>query len=389
MAEYPLTDPLLAALRAARPISEDDRVDAGTPKAQALLTRILAPDERPTSALEGAEVPRRLRPGRVPVTSVRSVRRLALAGAVAAAVLAGGIVLVERSNPAGTDHPRTGTNHPSHGLPGVREVVYRTKAALAAASGQEVEHTRTTLDAGDGSAGQVIEQWSYGGSARTVVLGADGSPVSDLWYERSGCSFSGTAVSYADRAWWPVSNTTPMTVMNAGPFGDRYLGTGDVAASIQQLMASGQLHVVGNAVVDDQPTIELSGTALAPQTSSCGTSSSPASPEGGPLDQVSFTLWVDPSSYLPIQESLSARGMISITSTIQWLPASEVNTAQLQGTTPPAFTQLSGPPSSDGRVLVPGVWVPRDQGSAAGGTFGPPSSRGGTERKVRRSPAGR
>ena len=146
------------------------------------------------------------------------------------------------------------------------------------------------------------------------TFGASGSPVVDASSVWTNGKFTGVVVDYTTQTWWPTT----------GPILRRQ--TPQVASAIEQALQDGDLTNVGNAFINGQQTVELSAA---------GTSN------GG-----SYDIWVDPTTYLPVQVTeTSSAGTLQ--TEFEWLPASQPNLALFNPRIPSGFAQLP-PPSSSG-----------------------------------------
>ena len=330
MSELPLPDPLLAQLRRARP-DEPDRL-ADDPGAVALLERIVsiesdAHDER--ARIHPSHDVLRRRPGRVPL------RRVAI-GSAAAAVVAAAVV-------AGLGITGTGGHQPTGtGTLGIQAVAQRTRAALTAAVTQYVEYsvTKTAYPQTASIPARTRYEWSSGTRTNIEVVNPSGTLLEELWYSGSAETPRGvTEVLYPTHAWWTRTVAIDVTQVQdiTGP---------DIAARIQSWVSAGQLSVVGTPTLGGKKTIEVSGDALTlgqiARTLPAATAST---------RQFDLTMWLDPSTYLPVQLNTTyttpaATGRTtSTTSSVNWLPATTANLAKLQGQIPAGFTHLTDPPS--------------------------------------------
>jgi hypothetical protein len=335
MPEFTPTYPVLVALRRARPAgpvrSPED------PEAAALFERIVSSDGRDPERPEARVEPDARRRSRT--RSARPVRR-AVVGSAAALAVVGLVTGLVITSPAGRGPVRR------DGL-GIQILAERTKAALTAAVGQDVEYlqTRTT---GQTAASRTVDQWSYGTAINTETFDAHGSPFDDVWYTGSCGAPTATAVEvlYPIRSWWTRTVTVIVTPQVAEVTGR------DVAGRIQRWVSAGQLAVVGTPAIDGRATIEVSGNGLTLWRSACTGSASgpPAAPADGPL-RFDLTMWLDPSTYLPVKlnttmfTATDPGTTLSTTSTVSWLPATPANTSKLEGQIPRGFTHLAGPPT--------------------------------------------
>lgn len=151
-------------------------------------------------------------------------------------------------------------------------------------------------------------------------------------------------VNYLDQSWYetsdvPVSVTPPM------------VDAGAVAQAIREELNAGDLVVVSqHATINGQSAIELSGTIPFRVAAREGLLSlSDGGGAGGP-ESVSFTIWIDPTTYLPLQRDVQLDGGATDTSTMTWLPATNDNLIQLRGTIPAGFSQGPTPSQAAGNL---------------------------------------
>lgn len=324
MAELPLSDPLLVELVRARPGGPDRTADE--PGAVAVLERIIStgpgtPSRRAKLRRQGTR-----RRGHLPI------RRVAAVVAMAAVAVIAGLGVIGFG-----EHHRTAANPLA-----IQTVVQRTKAALAAAVTQDVEYsvTITTYSPRKPIPVRTISQWTNTTRTNIEVVNPSGAPFEDVWYSGSpGGAAGATEVLYPAHAWWTTTAAIVATQMQD-------ITGHDIAARIQAWVNAGQLSVVGTRTVDGQETIEVLGNAL---TLDQAARTLPASPTS--TDHFDLTMWLDPSSYLPVQLTTTYTtptnpgSTTSTTSTVSWLPATSANLAKLQGQIPSGFTHLPGPPA--------------------------------------------
>jgi hypothetical protein len=232
-------------------------------------------------------------------------------------------------------HPFSGPSGPGNALPGSLR-----KAILAAYDAQagNILYVHQTFSEPSGD-DYVSDRWStltatQAGqqvTTRVRLQQASGAPVQDFQFTYTLPSTTGrispvgavTDVDYLTQTWYHQSNgQMPLPPMDA----PNYIVVGSLSNSIANLQWSD----LGTTTLNGQPAIELS--------------------QVNPPDAQSFIVWVDPSTYLPIQEMLTyhtddgnqaAEG--SVTSTLGYLPPSSANLAELNVTVPAGFTQISGP----------------------------------------------
>ena len=219
-------------------------------------------------------------------------------------------------------------------------VAYRTTAAVEAASGTEIEHLHVSYGAGP-RAKAISEQWVYGSSWRSEQSAPDGTPIFGISEVASGCQTSVRAVNYTNRTWYEG----PGGVLLAGP--DDRFAQSDVADQIRQELADGQLRSVGRTEVAGQPALELNGVLSGNFELGLPAGCSPPATDAPLINKVKnappwdYTVWVNPSTYLPVQFSATndpAEGA-AVYGSIEWLPADVQNQSQLVQPIPPGFRE--------------------------------------------------
>jgi hypothetical protein len=232
-------------------------------------------------------------------------------------------------------HPFGGTPGPGETLPGsLRKAIL---AAYEAETG-DILYVHQTITQPNGD-DYISDDWS---SLTTTQAGqqvatrirleeANGTPVQDLEITyilpattgRSTPVGDVTVVDYLNQTWYHQPDgplpPPPLHIPN-------YIVVGSLSNSIAKLQWSD----LGTTTLNGQPAIELS--------------------EVNPPGAQSFIVWVDPSTYLPIQEQLTygteGGGQTvegRVTSTLGYLPPTAANSADLNVTIPAGFTQTSAP----------------------------------------------
>ncbi|MGH9074669.1 MAG: hypothetical protein ACRDZQ_11215 [Acidimicrobiales bacterium] len=135
-------------------------------------------------------------------------------------------------------------------------------------------------------------------------------------------------VDYRSRTWFRPVETVHAVKANplAGLAGKSLLSPalhGVLPASqesgqLRQALAHGQLSIVGHPVLDGQSSIEISDNTT----------------------QSKETLWIDASTYLPLQESVVNDNGVSFETTFRWLAPTATNLGLLQAPIPPGFRQV-------------------------------------------------
>ena len=219
-------------------------------------------------------------------------------------------------------------------------VAYRTTAAVAAATGSEIEHLHVAYGAGP-RAKAVSEQWVYGSRWRSEQSTPDGTPLFGISEQASGCQTTVRAVDYNARTWYEG----PGGVLMAGP--DDRFAQSDVADQIRQELADGQLRSVGPTELAGQPALELNGVLSGDFEMGLPAGCTPTASQAPLINKVKnappwdYTVWVNPSTYLPVQFSATndPGAGAGVYGTIDWLPADTENLGQLVQPIPSGFTE--------------------------------------------------
>ncbi len=226
---------------------------------------------------------------------------LAIAGAAAAAAI--GVVVV----PRWLSSPST-SSHPPGVVPGTSAVLTAVTRALAGTNG-DIEEVRSTvsvvgLDSTawvDLATGACRTETAVGGKTSMTVFVEGGQAV---------------IIDYANRQWWSRNSEgvacEPLTPQ-----------------TIEQNLAAGRYNLIGHAILDGRAALRLVST-----TATSGLH---------PMTKLT-TLWVDATTYLPI-ESTSA-GHLTETTDFSWLPATAGNQAVLKIAVPGGFSHVTAPPPS-------------------------------------------
>jgi hypothetical protein len=219
-------------------------------------------------------------------------------------------------------------------------VAYRTTAAVKAASGSEIEHLHVSYGAGPRPKA-VSEQWVYGSSWRSEQFTPDGRPLFGISEIASGCTTAVRAVNYNDHTYYEG----PGGILMAGP--DEQFAQSDVAGQIRQELADGQLRSTGRTEVAGQPVLELNGVVRGafemglPAGCSPAVSDAPLIAKAKNSPGWDYTVWVNPSTYLPVQFSATndPRGGAGVYGTIDWIPANAQNLSHMNQPIPSGFTE--------------------------------------------------
>ncbi len=221
---------------------------------------------------------------------------VALGGAAAAAAAVA--LLAPGSSPS---------SRPPAAAPGTSAVLTAVMTALAQTGG-DVEEVQSTAPGGPLSATSWVDLTS--GACRTDT---------SLEGQRSFTVFDehGTVVvvDYAKKEWW----TTGSNGVTCEP---------PTPQTIEHALSTGQYTVAGHATVEGQPSLKLVATA--------------ATSGLHPVTKL-VTLWVNATTYLPIQST--AAGHLTEHTVFTWLPATAASTAVLDVTVPRGFQQVAPPPT--------------------------------------------
>lgn len=226
---------------------------------------------------------------------------LAIAGAAAAAVI--GVAVL----PGWLSAPRTSPRLPGV-APGTSAVLTAVTKALAGTAG-DIEEVHSTVSV----AGLDSTAWVdlATGACRADTTVGD-KPTLTVFVEAGRA----VIVDYTDRQWWSRNSNgvtcEPLTPQN-----------------IEQDLAAGRYSLAGQDVIDGRPALRLVST----------TATSGLHPVTKPT-----TLWVDATTYLPIQST--STGHLTEKTVFAWLPATAANRAVLKIAVPPGFRHVGAPPPS-------------------------------------------
>jgi len=158
--------------------------------------------------------------------------------------------------------------------------------------------------------------WAYGKYSKLAAYSASGRHVFDVAMRIDNGIVTSTAVIYGSRTWWSGTSAVNTAGQSGCDEGDNVRlpgGSGNPwPAFIRSQLACGAYAVAGHQMVDGVDALKLAGPY--------------------------FSLWVDPSTYLPLE--LSGGPMQWY---FQWLPATKANLAQLNEQVPVGFQQVSPP----------------------------------------------
>lgn len=181
------------------------------------------------------------------------------------------------------------------------------------------------------------ESWDIKGLSRDESFGADGRPIIDYAADFTASGHTITSVDYQKRTWFRYTRANPaLAGGQAGgftpaceyPLGLTFLAPVPEAAQLRAWVTCGKLRLGKTGVADGIRAISLTG-------------------ERG---QVTFTYWVDASTYLPVRQTLTPRSdpvRVLSQSDYQWLAATPANLAELVVPVPAGFTRVPPPALSD------------------------------------------
>jgi hypothetical protein len=322
----PISD--LERLAAVRPVSSHDTQELVGPAERDLLLRTILTSE-PADALADAAVRGAQRAG-----PTRHRRKYAVGVAVttaAAAAIAGSLTLTGGQHPTVVGkHPAAAGKHATVGKPHVQTAAYVVQRFSAAVASETSGSLLSTTTSSDG----VTYRYLYdlaSGAERFTSSSVSGAVQIDESSTGTSATSTSTVVDYSDKSWWTLKNDP-----SDSPTG------GIDPASVRQLLAAGDLVVVGDDTINGQAAIHLqypsrlftlNGKTFATDTSD---------------------LWVDTTTYLPIRETgyqrfgdnksagLSKRRPDSWQSDFQW---SATPPSNITVPIPAGFTHLAVPPT--------------------------------------------
>lgn len=220
---------------------------------------------------------------------------VAIAGAAAAAIVVG--IVVPGSPPL-----------PRRSVP-VSAVLTAVTRALAT-TGDDVEEVQSAVPGAPVSTTSWVELTT--GACRTDAS-LNGQPSFTVFLEHGSAVF----VDYGLRQWW----TRDAEGVSCEPL---------TPQAIEQDVTTGDYTVAGHGTIDGQPSLKLAYTSTAT----------------GPHQVTKLTtLWVNATSYLPIQSTSTEH--LTEQTTFTWLPATAINTAILDVRVPAGFQRVAAPPAEE------------------------------------------
>jgi hypothetical protein len=289
----------------------------------------------------------------------RSRRRLAAASAIAGATAAVTVAAVIATGAAAG---------PGAGMQNADYVVRHMRSALASENlvmrGQATDTYTLAKFPGKTFLEGTFITWAYGPRSRLVELtgsscghvlanGACTHRGGSEVYLASGTALAsgkltGAYVTYYDHKYSlsplatvpaPGACSTTAGLGMAGPL----TGVSDWRTFIKTTLACGAATVTGHVRIDGVETTEISGSVTT------SLSKGYAKTVNEKAVHVRYTLWVNPTTYLPVRVSGSTetyggsagRTVNSLVTNVQWLPPTAANVAQTLVTIPAGYQQVS------------------------------------------------
>jgi len=235
-------------------------------------------------------------------------------------------------------------------------VVSHVTGALSGSG--EIAYTYTQY-ALDGTASRNLDgpSWKYGDQSREIYLTPAGQPDIDWGTTQTSDGDVQLVVNYPARTWYrlvarhPVSSSAPPDICDLSGGKELIVPrdfTADPQTQIEAGLRCGVLTLAGHQRVGGIDALTLVAQLTDPQ--------------GKPF--LTLTLWVNPSSYLPVEAKLDTHGHMftgastqrasngdivavpvrSVTVTFTWLPPTRTNLALLTPAIPTGFRQVTGEP---------------------------------------------
>jgi hypothetical protein len=290
----------------------------------------------------------------------RQRRHVLTGGAAASAIAAVAVLAALAGQPGSTQAPPVA----SGGMSGAQTTAYVVKRVETALASTQMVFRGTS-----NNMGQPSVTWAYGKQSRFEEFSGkqcghllpSGACSNRGGSERTladGTTFvhgklTGVYVTYFDRRYSlsPVW-TPPPSACSAGgalEMGGPGVATANWSAFIHATLACGAARVTGHVLINGVETTEISGK---PFTIKLSPGYAKAIHEK--WDRISWSVYVDPTTYLPVRMSGSGRifggPMASHTSTtvtdVQWLKPTPANVAMATITIPPGFDRWWGQPGN-------------------------------------------
>jgi hypothetical protein len=258
----------------------------------------------------------------------RRAQRSVAAGAALAACAAAVVAVVFVGLPGA---------HQNSSGPTSIDTAYVTKRVASALSGAgPAEIAQMTVTSSGPVGTRTAKEWSYGDQWRSVVYSSPGQPV----FEEGGASSTYTLVNYSTRTWARQRGVAGQ----AGP-APRHTGCVRAGSALSLLFRPGIGLSAGSSSAS---VVQLLRTAI-----SCGTlteagqqrvdgiEATKLTSSSGSL--ISETIWVNPTTYLPVRVVIRAVAGSSVTqqaADITWLKPTARNQAALTVSIPAGFRQV-------------------------------------------------
>lgn len=296
--------------------------DCGTMERLVELVRHLEPGTAPpppgaqarqrAALARSTEAAGQARPGPGRRRPPRGGWHLAITGAAAAAVIGAvvtGAVVVPSwlGSPRTTPEPVGPAPSPAPGASVGTSAVLAAVTRALAATGDDVEEVRSTEPVGQLDSTSWVDLAT--GACRTDTA-VGGKPTLTVFVEAGHA----VVVDYVRRQWWSRGSEG----VTCGPL---------TPQAIEQGVAAGHYSLAGHGVLDGRPALRLASTAA---TSGLHPVTKPT------------TLWVDATTFLPIQSTSVGHG--SEKTVFAWLPATAGNRAVLHVAVPTGFRHVAPPP---------------------------------------------
>jgi hypothetical protein len=280
----------------------------------------------------------------------RSRRRLAAGSAIAGATAAVTVAAVIATGAAAGPGTGAGT-----GMQNTAYVMRHVQSALA---------NDNLVMRGESTGDQAAIIWAYGPRSRMEELTGSscGHAQSNGWCTHRGGSepfladgtamvngkLTGAYVTYYDHKYSLSPLTVPARACSTTArltMGAPLTGISDWRSFINTMLGCGAGTVTGHVRINGVETTEISGSVTVPLSK--GYAKTVNEKEA----RVRYTLWVNPTTYLPVRESGSTetyggsggRTAFSVVTDVQWLPPTAANVAQTLVTIPAGYQQVSSP----------------------------------------------
>ncbi len=271
--------------------------------------------------------------GMVRIVQRRRRQRLAQRSVTAVAALAACAVAVVVVALPGAHH---NTPRPAPTIDAAN-VTKRVASALSTTGPAEIAQMTVTTNGLIGTT--TAQEWSYGSQWRSIVSSSAGQPL----YEQGGTSSVYTVVIFSARTWSRQSGLGGSGTPVPGPD-----GCGQLAGALSSLFRLGAPQIGVPAGSPPASVVKLLRTAI-----SCGSLTvvghqrvdgiEATELTSGPDSLISETIWVSPTTYLPVRVALrlsSGSPVSQQTADITWLQPTAQNLAKLTVPIPAGFRRV-------------------------------------------------